>query len=328
MILVTGAAGFIGSNLAAALNERGERRLVLCDRLRNGGKWRNVRNRRFDDFVFPEDLPRWLEGARGKLRAVVHMGAISSTTVTDGDAVMRENFQFSLMLLNWCAEAGVPFLYASSAATYGDGTAGFDDVFTLEALDGLTPLNLYGFSKHAFDCLVCRRRTAGEKLPPQYAGLKFFNVFGPNELHKGAMQSVLTKVWPDIAAGRPVRLFRSHDARYPDGGQMRDFVYVRDVERVVLWLLDNPQVSGLFNVGTGVARSFKDFIGAGFAAAGLPENIVYVDMPEEIRGKYQYFTQANLAGLHAAGYPHAFTPLKDAVADYVRRHLVKQCPYR
>ncbi len=328
MICITGAAGFIGSNIAAALNERGERGLILCDRLRDGGKWHNIRRRRFDDLVAPEDLPRWLEGARGKLRAVIHMGAISSTTVTDGDAVMRENFKFSLMLLDWCAAAGVPFVYASSAATYGDGSQGFDDVFSLEALDRLLPLNLYGFSKHAFDCLVCRRVFSGAPLPPQWAGLKFFNVFGPNELHKGSMQSVLTKVWPDMAAGRPVRLFRSHDQRFSDGGQMRDFVSVRDAERVVLWLLDNPHVRGLFNVGTGRARSFKDFIGAGFAAAGLPESIEYVDMPLEIRDKYQYFTQAGLGGLRSVGYPYAFTPLEEAVGDYVRDHLARDCPYR
>lgn len=328
MILITGAAGFIGSNLAAGLNDRGETGLVLCDRLRSGEKWKNIRARRFDDLITPEDLPLWLSGKGRGLRAVFHMGAISSTTVTDGDAVVRENLRFSLDLLDWCAAARVPFLYASSAATYGDGSQGFDDDFTPDALARFTPLNLYAFSKHAFDGIVCRRKTAGEPLPLQCVGLKFFNVFGPNERHKGSMQSVLTKVWPDIAAGRPVRLFKSHDPAYPDGGQKRDFIYVRDCERVMLWLLDHPEVSGLFNVGTGTARTFADFIAAGFAAIGKAPAIEYVDMPEAIRDKYQYFTQASLGGLERAGYPHAAMPLEEAVADYVSRHLTRADPYR
>jgi ADP-L-glycero-D-manno-heptose 6-epimerase len=328
MILITGAAGFIGSNLAAGLNDRGIANLILCDRLRSGMKWKNLRAREFDDLIAPEDLPRWLEGRQGRLRAVFHMGAISSTTVTDGDAVARENLRFSLDLLDWCAAAGAPFIYASSAATYGDGSKGFDDEFTPQALAKLVPLNLYAFSKHAFDRIVCRRKVDGGALPPQCVGLKFFNVFGPNEFHKGAMQSVLTKVWPDIAAGRPVRLFKSHDPAYPDGGQMRDFVSVRDAEKVMLWLLDHPAVSGLFNVGTGTAQSFKDFIGAGFAAAGREPDIVYVDMPPEIRDKYQYFTEARMDRLRAAGYVAPMTPLPQAVADYVTGFLSQPDPYR
>lgn len=328
MILITGAAGFIGSNLAAGLNDRGETGLILCDRLRSGQKWKNIRARRFDDLVTPEDLPLWLSGKGNSLRAVFHLGAISSTTVTDGDAVVRENLRFSLDLLDWCAGARVPFLYASSAATYGDGAAGFADDDAPEALAKCTPLNLYAWSKHAFDGIISRRRAAGAVLPPQCVGLKFFNVFGPNEHHKGSMQSVLTKVWPDIEAGRPVRLFKSHHPDYPDGGQRRDFVYVRDCERVMLWLLDHPDVSGLFNVGTGTARTFKDFIAAGFAAAGREPAIEYVDMPEEIRGKYQYFTEASLDGLRRVGYPHAPMALEAAVADYVTRHLLADNPYR
>lgn len=328
MILITGAAGFIGSNLAAAFNERGVYDLVLCDRLRSGGKWLNIRQRQFDDIVSPDDLPEWLERNRGRVQGVFHMGAISSTTVTDGDAVLRENLKFSLMLLDWCALAAVPFIYASSAATYGDGRQGFRDEFTPEALARLMPLNLYGFSKHAFDNIVCRRRQIGAPLPPQCVGLKFFNVFGPNEHHKGSMQSVLTKLWPEIAHGRTVRLFRSHVPHVRDGEQLRDFVYVRDVENVMLWLFENPHVSGLFNVGTGKAQTFKDFVSAGFEAIGTEPRIEYVDMPLEIRDKYQYFTQADLGGLRGVGYPRAFTPLAEAVAHYVTHYLVKECPYR
>lgn len=328
MILITGAAGFIGSNLVAGLNDRGIADLVLCDRLRNGGKWKNLRAREFNDLIVPEALADWLVGRQSRVRAVFHMGAISSTTVTDGDAVVRENLRFSIDLLDWCATAGVPFLYASSAATYGDGSQGFDDVFTPEALAKFTPLNLYAFSKHAFDRLVCRRARNGGPLPPQCVGLKFFNVFGPNEFHKGSMQSVLTKLWPDIAAGRPVKLFKSHHPGYPDGGQRRDFISVRDVEQVMLWLLDHPAVSGLFNVGTGTANTFAEFIGAGFAAAGHAPNIEYVDMPPEIRDKYQYFTEARMDRLRAAGYTTPPTPLVTAVADYVANFLSQPNPYR
>jgi len=328
MILITGAAGFIGSNLAAGLNDRGITDLILCDRLRGGEKWKNIRAREFDDLIAPEALPGWLSSRRGQLRAVFHMGAISATTVTDGDAVARENLCFSIDLLDWCAAAGVPLIYASSAATYGDGAQGFDDRFTPEALAKLTPLNLYAFSKHAFDRIVCRRKVDGGPLPPQYAGLKFFNVFGPNEFHKGSMQSVLTKLWPVIADGGTVKLFKSHHPDYPDGGQKRDFVSVRDAERVMLWLLDHPEVSGLFNVGTGTARTFKDFISAGFAAAGRAPAIEYVDMPPEIRDKYQYFTEARLDRLRAAGYAEPMTPLEEAVADYVRGYLSRENPYR
>ncbi len=328
MILVTGAAGFIGSNIAAALNEAGRGDLILCDRLRCGEKWKNLRGRDFDDLVTPESLPDWLSRNGGRLSAVIHLGAISSTTVTDGDAVARENLRLSLDLLDFCTLAGVPLLYASSAATYGDGRLGFDDDPDPRALAKLTPLNLYAFSKHAFDRIVCRRAASGAPLPPQWAGLKFFNVFGPNEFHKGPMQSVLTKRWPDIAAGRPVRLFKSCHPGYPDGGQRRDFVYVRDAERVVLWLLDHPAASGLFNVGTGLARSFYEFMAAGFAAVGRAPRIEYVDMPEDIRDKYQYFTEARTDRLRAAGYPHAPMPLEAAVAEYVSRHLSQPNPYR
>jgi ADP-L-glycero-D-manno-heptose 6-epimerase len=328
MILVTGAAGFIGSNIAAALNEAGHSDLILCDRLRCGDKWKNIRGRDFDDLVRPEDLADWLARNGQRLSAVIHMGAISATTVTDGDAVVRENLRFSLDLLEFCTVAGLPLLYASSAATYGDGSLGFDDDPDPAALARLTPLNLYAFSKHAFDRIVCRRAALGAPLPPQWAGLKFFNVFGPNEFHKGPMQSVLTKCWPDIVAGRAVKLFKSHRPEYPDGGQLRDFVSVREAERVVLWLLDHPGVSGLFNVGTGQARSFHDFLCAGFAAAGRAPRIEYVDMPGEIRDKYQYFTQARLDRLRAAGYPHAAASLEEAVADYVGRHLARPNPYR
>jgi ADP-L-glycero-D-manno-heptose 6-epimerase len=316
MFLVTGGAGFIGSNLVAALNEAGHTDVVVNDVLGTGDKWRNLQKRQMADFVPPEDLARWLDGR--KLTAVLHLGANSDTTAIDGDEVMESNFRLSLRLLDWCTASGTPFIYASSAATYGDGEGGFDDDVSLPALKKLLPLNLYGWSKHLFDLVVADRVAKGAALPPQWAGLKFFNVFGPNEYHKGRMQSVLATVFDDAHTGRPVRLFKSHRDGIADGDQRRDFIYVDDAVAVMLWLVRSPPVSGLFNVGTGAARSFRDLVTALFRALGREPNIEYVDMPEGLRAKYQYFTQASVERLRRAGYNSDFTPLEKAVADYVR----------
>ncbi|WP_315738936.1 MULTISPECIES: ADP-glyceromanno-heptose 6-epimerase [unclassified Bradyrhizobium] len=319
MLLVTGGAGFIGSNLVAALNDAGRTDVVVCDTLGSEGKWRNLAKRQLADVVPPSDLGEWLRGRR--LDAVLHMGAISATTVTDGDLVMEQNFRSSLRLLDWCTESSTPFIYASSAATYGDGAQGFVDDPSLAALKTLRPMNLYGWSKHLFDMAVAARAERGERLPPQYAGLKFFNVFGPNEYHKGSMMSVLTRRFDDIKAGHTLQLFKSHREGIADGDQRRDFIYVDDVVRVMLWLLASPTVSGLFNVGTGQARSFKDMMLAAYATLGATPRIEYIDMPEAIRGSYQYFTQSKVDRLLAAGYNGGFTSLEDAVAGYVRDYL-------
>jgi ADP-L-glycero-D-manno-heptose 6-epimerase len=326
MLLVTGGAGFIGSNIVASLNEAGRTDIVVNDTLGNDGRWRNLAKRQLADVVAPADLSRWLEGR--KLEAVIHMGAISSTTVTDGDLVMDNNFRLSLKLLDWCTETGTPFIYASSAATYGDGEQGFSDDDRPEYLQRLRPLNLYGWSKHLFDQALIARRARGEKLPPQWAGLKFFNVFGPNEYHKGGMASVLCKVFDEARAGGTVRLFKSHKPGIADGDQRRDFIYVDDVVAVVRWLLENPRVSGLFNVGTGKARSFREMIEAMFAALGQAPKIEYIDMPESIRGQYQYFTESEVGRLRAAGYNAGFTSLEDAVRAYVTGYLDRQDRYR
>ncbi|WP_316180333.1 MULTISPECIES: ADP-glyceromanno-heptose 6-epimerase [unclassified Bradyrhizobium] len=319
MLLVTGGAGFIGSNLVAALNDAGRTDVVVCDTLGSEGKWRNLAKRQLADVVPPSDLGEWLRGRR--LDAVLHMGAISATTVTDGDLVMEQNFRSSLRLLDCCTESSTPFIYASSAATYGDGAQGFVDDPSLAALKTLRPMNLYGWSKHLFDMAVAARAERGERLPPQYAGLKFFNVFGPNEYHKGSMMSVLTRRFDDIKAGHTLQLFKSHREGIADGDQRRDFIYVDDVVRVMLWLLASPSVSGLFNVGTGQARSFKDMMLAAYATLGATPRIEYIDMPEAIRGSYQYFTQSKVDRLLAAGYNGGFTSLEDAVAGYVRDYL-------
>jgi ADP-L-glycero-D-manno-heptose 6-epimerase len=326
MLLVTGGAGFIGSNIVASLNEAGRSDIVVNDTLGTDGRWRNLAKRQIADFVLPQDLPRWLEGR--KLDAVIHMGAISDTTATDGDLVIAANFQLSLRLLDWCSANATPFLYASSAATYGNGEFGFSDFDGPDDLARLRPMNLYGWSKHLFDQALIARKLRGEPLPPQWAGLKFFNVFGPNEYHKGTMASVLARVFDSAKAGEPVRLFKSHKEGIADGDQRRDFIYVDDVVAVVRWLLETPRVSGLFNVGTGEARSFREMIEAMFGALGRKPRIDYVDMPEHIRGQYQYFTQSEVGRLRAAGYNAGFTPLEEAVTRYVTGHLDREDRYR
>jgi ADP-L-glycero-D-manno-heptose 6-epimerase len=326
MLLVTGGAGFIGSNVVAALNEAGRADIVVNDVLGADSKWRNLGKRRFADAVAPAELFRWIDGR--KLDAVVHMGAISDTTATDADLVLENNFRLSLRLLDWCTAQRVPFIYASSAATYGDGGAGFSDDWSPAALQKLKPMNLYGWSKHMFDLAVVERFAKKEKLPPQWAGLKFFNVFGPNEYHKGEMMSLVAKRFDDVKAGRTVRLFKSHKPGIEDGDQRRDFISVDDAVAVVRWLMQTPSVSGIFNVGTGKARSFRDLISAVFRALGREPKIEYVDMPEAIRGQYQYFTEAEVDNLRRAGYNAGFTSLEDSVQRYVTQYLDTADRYR
>jgi ADP-L-glycero-D-manno-heptose 6-epimerase len=326
MLLVTGGAGFIGSNVVAALNDAGRNDVAVCDYFGSDGKWRNLAKRQLADVVPPAELLKWLEGR--KLEAIIHLGAISETTATDGDLVMQANFILPKALLDWCTATGTPFIYASSAATYGDGEGGFDDDWSVSALKALRPMNLYGWSKNLFDLLVSERAANKEKLPPHWAGLKFFNVFGPNEYHKGAMMNVLAKRFADVKAGRTVQLFKSHRDGIADGDQRRDFIYVDDVVRVIQWLLATPHVNGIFNVGTGQARSFRDLMLAGYAALGTKPNIEYIDMPDNLRGSYQYFTQANMARLIAAGYNGGFTSLEESVKHYVTGFLDQADPYR
>jgi ADP-L-glycero-D-manno-heptose 6-epimerase len=327
MIVVTGAAGFIGSNIASALASSG-RRVVVVDRLGSDGRWRNLAKTELQDLVAPEALDRWLEAEGKDVEAIVHMGAISSTTETDADLIVETNVRLSWRLWSWCARKERPFLYASSAATYGDGTAGFVDDGSPEALAKLRPLNAYGWSKHLFDRRVARAVVSGEPRPPQWAGLKFFNVYGPNEYHKGSMRSVVAQKFEGAARGEPVALFRSHRPGIPDGGQRRDFVFVDDCVAVVEWLLANPRVSGLFNVGSGQARSFAELVEAMFAALGRPAAIAYVDMPSELQGKYQYFTEARMEKLRAAGFGRPSTPLEVGVRRYVEDFLSRPDPYR
>jgi ADP-L-glycero-D-manno-heptose 6-epimerase len=326
MILVTGGAGFIGSNLVAALCERGVS-VAVSDRLRSNEKWRNLAKADFRELVEPEALDAWLAG-RGRLDAIVHLGAISATTERDADLIFDVNVRLSTRLWEWCAAHDTPFIYASSAATYGAGAQGFDDLQQVAALAQLRPLNAYGWSKHYFDRRVLAGLAAGQGAPPQWVGLKFFNVYGPNEYHKGTMQSVVAQKYPLVATGQPVTLFRSHHPDYPDGGQMRDFIYVEDCVDVILWLLERPQVSGLFNLGSGRARSFSDLARAIAAAAGVPARIEFIPMPEAIRPNYQYYTEARMQKLRDAGYDRPFTSIEDGVRRYVEGYLALADKYR
>jgi ADP-L-glycero-D-manno-heptose 6-epimerase len=325
--VVTGGAGFIGSNLVAALSEHGHE-VVVVDWLRGDERWRNLAKHEIFDLVVPEALPEWLRRHERAIEAVIHLGANSSTTERDVDLIVRQNVRATLDLLEWCAHAGKRLIYASSAATYGDGSCGFDDDASCEALAQLRPLNAYGWSKHVVDRRVARVRSEGGALPPQCVGLKFFNVYGPNEYHKGAMQSVAARNFPQVRLGEPMRLFRSARPDFSDGGQLRDFIYVRDCVEVILWLLESPDVSGLFNVGSGRARTWLELAQALFTAAGQPARIEFIDLPGELRDKYQYFTEARVTRLREAGYAREFTSLEAGISDYVQRFLTRADPYR
>jgi ADP-L-glycero-D-manno-heptose 6-epimerase len=326
LYVVTGGAGFIGSNIVAGLEANQAGPVVVVDRLGTDDKWRNIAKRELEDVVAPEDLFPFLNGRAGKIEAVIHMGAISSTVETNVDALIRENFHLSLWLWQWCSANGVPLIYASSAATYGDGAQGFRDDNSGEALAQLRPLNPYGWSKHLFDRRVARIVAEGNPAPPKWAGLKFFNVYGPNEYHKGSQMSVVANIFSEAKSGRPVELFKSHHPDYADGGQMRDFVWVDDCVAMVLGLLKSPAASGIYNCGTGKARSFADLAATVFAALGKQPAIHYVPTPQAIRNKYQYFTQAentrNTLGIKA------WASLEEGVKHYVHDFLNNDDPYR
>ncbi len=328
MILITGGAGFIGSNLVAALEERGAGELVVCDRLGRDEKWRNLGKRELAALIAPEALAGFLDERGDAIETIFHLGASSSTTETDADFIIASNFTLSQFLWDWCVAHRTRFIYASSAATYGDGSAGFDDDASPAALARLKPLNAYGWSKHLFDRRVARLIERAAPIPPQWAGLKFFNVYGPNEYHKGSQKSVVAQIFPRARAGNSCTLFRSHREDVPDGGQTRDFVYVRDCVDEMLWLHDHPEVSGLFNAGTGQARSFVDLASAVYRALGKAPRIDYIDTPVAIRDKYQYFTEARMERAKAAGYAKTATSLEDGVRDYVQTYLAAADPYR
>lgn len=314
--IVTGGAGFIGSNIIAALNERGEEDILVVDHLGQSEKWRNLVGLRFADYREKDDFRAAVQFDRLEtVDAVFHMGACSSTTESNASYLVDNNYRYTRELCEWCLEHDVRFIYASSGATYGDGSLGYsdDDETTLR----LRPLNMYGFSKHMFDLWALRRG-----LFDRIVGLKFFNVFGPREDHKGEMRSVVNKAFHQIMENGEAKLFRSYRADYKDGEQVRDFVYVKDAVNVALWFADHPDVSGLFNCGTGRERTWNDLARAVFAAVGRPPKIVYVDMPDYLQGKYQYHTVADMTKLREAGYREPFTELEEGVRDYVQTWLL------
>ena len=317
-IIVTGGAGFIGSNLVAALNERGQRNILVVDDLGTDEKWRNLVGLEYTDYWDKDDFRFAVRNdALGEIDAVFHLGACSSTTERNAGFLADNNYRFSRELCEWCAVHDVRYIYASSAATYGDGTEGYSD--DMERLTRLEPLNMYGYSKHMFD-LWADHHGAFDRI----VGLKYFNVYGPNEAHKGEMRSVVHKAFGQIRDTGCVRLFKSYRPDCADGEQVRDFIYVKDAVNATLFFYDHRDVSGLFNCGTGKARSWNDLARAVFAAVGRDPRIEYIDMPETLRARYQYRTEADVTRLRTAGFTEPFTSLEDGIEDYVRNHLMAE----
>lgn len=316
MIVITGAAGFIGSVVAGHLNALGYPDLILVDDFGTTDKWKNLRQTSFAAIHGIDEFQKMVEENRlsTAIKAIIHLGACSSTTERNADYMMRNNYGYTRMLAEWALKHSVRFIYASSAATYGDGEQGFSD--NHDGLRALNPLNVYGFSKYAFDLWAHESGALS-----QMVGLKFFNVFGPNEYHKAEMLSMVVRGYEQVKQSQQIRLFRSYRPEFADGGQQRDFVYVKDCAAVIAWLLKEKDVQGIYNLGTGVARSWLDLSNALFAAMKQTPKIEFIEMPESMRDRYQYFTQANMSKLRAAGYTNPMTTLEDAVSDYVVSYL-------
>lgn len=316
MIIVTGGAGFIGSCIVRELNDMGYTDLVIVDHIQKTEKWKNMRNKDYTEYISRDEFPDRLPEFAGRVSHVIHMGACSATTELDFDFLYRNNFEYTKTLWKFCTENHCSFLYASSAATYGAGECGFDDRMDLKKL---RPLNGYGYSKQLFDLWAEKQ----EEAPAQHVGFKFFNVYGPNEYCKGSMASVVFHSFCKITESGGMGIFKSYREGYEDGQQLRDFVYVKDICKAVRFMMEHPKVNGLFNLGTGKARSFYDLVSAVFDAMGLERRIRFIEMPETLRPKYQYFTEAKMDKLREAGYREEFYSLEDGVMDYVRNYLAK-----
>ncbi len=316
MIVVTGGAGFIGSAFVWKLNQEGVKDVIIVDSLGKADKWKNLLGKKFVEFVHKDKFIQWIEEDKVpySIESIVHMGACSSTTQRDADFLMDNNFSYTRSLARWSMEKGIRFLYASSAATYGDGEEGYSD--KEEEIYKLRPLNMYGYSKHLFDTWALDNQVLD-----QMAGLKFFNVFGPNEYHKGDMASLIYKAYHQIQETGKLKLFKSYRAEYQHGEQLRDFVYVKDCLDVMWWLLNNPKCNGIFNVGTGKARCWNDLAKAIFQAMGKECCLEYIEMPETIRDRYQYFTQAEMEKLRKVQGNSPFQSLEESVGDYIQNYL-------
>jgi ADP-L-glycero-D-manno-heptose 6-epimerase len=318
MIVLTGAAGFIGSCLLSRLNAEGFTDILLVDDFSSAQKESNYSNHKYELKIERDAFQDWMTEHHHKVKFVFHLGARTDTTESNKEVFDRLNLSYSKDIWYFCTKYHIPLVYASSAATYGSGELGYDD--THEIVDRLKPLNPYGESKNDFDKWVLEQKTA----PPFWAGLKFFNVYGPNEYHKGRMASVVFHAFKQIRETGKVKLFRSHHPNFQDGGQLRDFVYVKDVVEVCMFFLNYRPWSGLYNLGSGHARTFKDLAEATFKALGKEPDIEFIDTPEDIRDKYQYYTQANIAKLKAAGFSKPFTTLEEGITDYVKNYLEKE----
>ncbi|HPG54461.1 MAG TPA: ADP-glyceromanno-heptose 6-epimerase [Smithellaceae bacterium] len=322
MIIVTGGAGFIGSAFVWRLNREGIKDIIIVDQLGTDDKWKNLVGLTFTDYIHKNEFIEMViaDEVPFEVSSVVHMGACSSTTERDADYLWENNYLYSREVADWALRHNARFIYASSAATYGDGSSGFSDDH--EIISRLKPSNMYGYSKQVFDLWVLKN-----KLEKKMAGIKFFNVYGPNEYHKGDMVSVIYKAFHQIQETGKVCLFKSYKKEYPNGGQMRDFIYVKDCVNVMWWLLENPSVNGIYNLGTGRARTWNDLIAAVFSSMGRKTNIQYIEMPESLRNQYQYFTQAQMDKLKKAGCHVNFSSLEDSVRDYVTNYLQNADPY-
>jgi ADP-L-glycero-D-manno-heptose 6-epimerase len=318
MVIVTGGAGFIGSAIVWKLNEMGRTDIIIVDELGEGEKWKNLNGLKYSDVFHKADfLDMVIENeVPFKVESIIHMGACSSTTEKDADYLLHNNYAYTVELAKYALERDIRFIYASSAATYGSGEKGYDD--NENDLENLRPLNMYGYSKQMFDLWAKQN-----KVLDRIVGLKFFNVYGPNEFHKGDMRSVVHKAFEQVRDTGKVKLFKSTDKQYGDGGQMRDFIYVKDAVDMSLYFLENSSANGLFNIGTGNARTWNDLVTAVFNAVGKPVNIEYIDMPSHLIGKYQNFTEANMAKIKDSGYIKEITSLENGVEDYVKNYLLK-----
>lgn len=328
MYVITGGSGFLGSNVVAGIEERGMGEVTIVDRFQSDDRWRNIAKRSLRDIIFPEDIFSYLDAHKNKIDAVIHINYTGFSTETDVDELVRDRIQLTWKLWKWCAENHVPFLYDSTAGVYGDGSMGFKDDDSAEALAKLHPLSPAAWTKLFLDRKIIDTINRGEAAPPQWIGFRCFNLYGPNEYHNTQHQSVIPRIYNCAKSGKLFPLFKSENPAYKDGDQMRDFMWIDDCVDVILWLAQHSEISGLFNVGTGHARTYADVLRAVYAAVDEKPEMDFMDLPAEIKGHYQYFTQADVQKLRTAGYTKPFTSLEDGVAKYVTEYLEAPDPYR